>query len=425
MDAVEHGKQDDPIEETSRSENESENVSTSNAQIQERTKQTADTSLGSRVAKVLSKCKEIKGIALASLGSRVAKVLSMCKEIMGIALAKIYEVSVGGKPSDDLMKVAANFIATIDDGGIQESFKLAVDVLTHPEKNRNFEEISDGDGPKFGKKDTVHKIKAGLEKLDEMSGTGVDNAREVLTAAKKIVQLKLKIAMVEKAVGYATKITSIVIGIVGVVGSYGASLVPTIIKFVTSSLDSINGIVQTTIEETHAKAMQQTGGIFDGNKTQFEALDQDARLYLGQCHGLAVDVLTHPEKSKGFKGPRGAKFGKKETKQFLGAALSKFDEQIKGVTDPNAQEGLAKVKQDIQTAHDIVSSKLNRARVIKGLKISGAIFATIASIAACVATFGIAAPAIPAAIIVVIGALGAAVRDGKLVYELWENRHKH
>jgi hypothetical protein len=387
-------KQDDTTGEISRFENELENVSTSNARIQERTKQTADTTLGSYVAKVLSKCKEIKGIAL----------------------AKIYEVSIGGKPSDDLMKVAANFIATIDDGGIQESFKLAVDILAHLEKNGNYQATSDGGGQTFGKKDTLCRLTAGLEKLEEMSGPEVDNAREVLTAAKEIVQLKLKIAMVEKAVGYATKITSIVIGIVGVVGSCGASLV--IVKAVASIIDSSIGLSLTAIGKTSAPVLR-------GNKTQFKALDQDARLYLGRCHGLAVDALTHPGKSKGFKGPRGAKFSKKEAKQFLGAALSKFNEQIKGVTDPNAQEGLAKVKQDIKAAYDIVSSKLDKASIIKVLKIFGAVFATSASVAACMAAFGTAVPAIPALISAGIGALKTAVRDGKLVHELWKNRHEH
>jgi hypothetical protein len=416
------GKQGDTIGEISRPGNEFGNVSTSNARIQEKTKQTADTTLDSRVAQTLSKGEEITQRVSLFANAAGAFVEKDWGNLAAAGVSFLNEVfskaSIGGKSDDDLGQAVANLKAAIPDSGIQEGLELAVDVLMHPEKNRDYQATSDEDGPKFGKKETLHKIKAELKKLNRMSGPEVNRAKEILTAAKEAVHLKLKMARGAKAAGYAASAASIAVGVAGAVGSCGASLVPAIVDVVASSLDSASEIAQTAIEKTHARAMQQTGGILDGNQTQFKALDPDARLYLGRSHGLAVDVLTHPEKSKGFEGPGGAKFGKKETKRFLGATLSKFDERTKGVTDVSARQELTKVKQDIKKAYDIVSSKLNNARVVKGLKIAGVGFAVTASVVACVATFGAAAPAIPAAIGAGIGALGTAIRCGKIAHEL-------
>jgi hypothetical protein len=388
---------------------------------------------------VVSKGEEIKGIVFPFATACDAFVkkdwvqfaASSISFIDGV-LVKASKTSIGRKPGDDIGKAVDSFIATIDDKGIQESVRLAVDVLTHPEKHRNFEETSDGDGPKFGKKDTLRKIKAGLEKLDGMSGPEVDGARAILTAAKQVVHLKLNRARVAKTIGCVSKAVSIAVGVTTAVGSCGASLVPTAVKVAVSSLDSVSGIAQAAIGKTYEREMQQTEGILDGDRAQLEArgirLAPDALLSLRECNGLAIDVLTHPEKSTDFEAPEDTNFGtfgKKDTRQFLHTALDRFDEWTQDVTDPDVQKELAKVRQDIQTAHDVVSSKLNKARAIKGLKISGAVLATTASVIACVATFGAAAPAIPVAISAGVGALGTVVRDGKVAYELLSSKHKH
>ncbi|MDR2602966.1 MAG: hypothetical protein LBC11_00180 [Puniceicoccales bacterium] len=435
-------EQGDIIEGMSGAGNEFGITGTSNARFQDQIEQMPNTTLSSRL---ISKGKEIyktKGKEICKIAYPIYKAGDALRKkdwvklaasgvsfIYGV-LSKASTTSIGKKPGDDLGQVVDNFVAEIDDRGIQESVKIAVDVLTHPEKHRDFEEVSGGDGPKFGKKDTLRKIKSALEELNGMSGPTVDSGKAILTAAKKLVHLKLKLARAAKAAKYAAMTASIAVsasGIAGAVVTGGASLVPTVVKFAASGLNSACNVARTAIEEMHAGMTQQTGGggFLYGDEAQLEArgikLTPDALRSLRECNGLAIDVLTHPEKNRNFEGPGDTNFGKKDTKRILRTALKKFDEWTQDVTDPNAQEELTKLRQDILTALAIVSSKLNKARGMNVLKISGAILGTAVAGAACALTGGAALPIVGA----VLGAVGAVVKDGTLIHELWKNRKKH
>jgi hypothetical protein len=409
-------------------------------QLQEPTRKMTDTSLGNRATKVLDVAATVgergsfyvdRGAlgTLAALDGNLAQLSALCCSLVldtvGLGLSKV--------PVEDLNHVGENFVNTIDDKELQECVRLAIDVLTHPEKNRDFGVTNDGNGPKFGKKDTLRKIKARLKQLNSMSLDGdtdlklKKNTEKILVAAQSIVHLKLKIAKGAKISGIAANVASIAANITGVIGTSGASLVPWVVNVVASNLSSASSIVQATMGKTCAGMMQQTKGILSGDSNQLEdhgiILTPDALMSLRQCNRLAIDVLTHPEKNRDFEGPGGANFGKKDTKKFLQIALDKFDTFTRDVTDAGGKQELAKIKQDIQTAYDIVSSKLNKAKVTKGLKISGAVFATAASIAAAVATFGAGAIAIPTVISTVVGALGTTIGNVQLAHELLQNKH--
>jgi hypothetical protein len=410
---------------------EAEIVGTSKPQIQEKTNKAADSALVDHSAKVThvdanaaDKFNKIRGIISPVIDWRDAflkKDWLRLSEAGTAFISAILPKSLDGKSSDDIRQAAANFIGKIDNGEIREAVGLAIDVLTHPEKNGDFEEINGASGLKFGKKRTLHAIKAALEQLSAMEGLEADSAKEILTAAKKVVRLKLNMARGVKAAGCVAKAVSITADVVASIGSCGTGSVPVAVKCIASSLDSTSAVGQMAMGKSSKREIQQTEGRF--NTLQAKGIEPDAFVSIGRCNELAVDVLKHPEKNRDFEITGGVKFGKKDTKQFLHEVLDKFDGWTANVVDQDSQEELGKVKQDIQTAHDIVSSKLNKARAIKSLKISGAILGTTASIAACVATFGAAAPAIPAAISVGIGALGTAIRDIKLARELVENKH--
>jgi hypothetical protein len=319
------------------------------------------------------------------------------------------------KPSGNLSQDIADFKAAIGDklgdGETWEALGLAIDVLTHPEEKGNYRATSDGSAPRFGKKETLRKIKAELEKLKGMSGPEVEATRELLIAGKGIVHFKLKQARVEKAAKAVAKTVSLTTGVIAAVNSCGASLVPVAVKAVASSLDTAIGLGQMGVEE-----MGRTGVILPTGNEKFFKRVVDSSQVLREGYDVVVDILSHPKKNKGFGGKQ---VGKKEAKQMLKNTLNEIDELIRTETDPRVRTELMKLRQYFQKSHDVVSTKLNKARAKKCTKITGSLVATAAATAACVATFGAATPiAVSAAINTVMLCLGVTYRDAKLIYEL-------
>jgi CHASE2 domain-containing sensor protein len=79
---------------------------------------------------------------------------------------------------------------------------------------------------------------------------------------------------------------------------------------------------------------------------------------------------------------------------------------------------LNKTRQNIKTAHDTVSSKLNKARTKKVLKIGGAFLATTAAVATGVVTFGAGTVAVIPVITTLLGLLGTIINDVKVAREI-------
>ncbi|MDR0693557.1 MAG: hypothetical protein LBF49_03250 [Puniceicoccales bacterium] len=410
-------------------------VSTSNVRLQGQQTGTADTTLSDRSASVIEVLDTVDaaGGRVSSYTDTVAWMVqsfidgnwaqfsaleaTMFLNTMGAAMFLDPATLETAKLSPEHVQQAIeNITRTIEDEEVLECVTLAMDVVTHPEKNGDFDVTTDGSGPKLGKKDALRRLKTGLKKLNSMDDQGdqgaIGKAKELITIAQNIAQKKLNVARGAKICGVAANIASIAANIAGVIGTSGASLIPCVINVATANLASVGNIAQAAIGKTYAETIL-------GSKVKLVGFDP----YLEECYGLAIDVLTHPEKSRDFEGPGGAKLGKKETKRLLKETLGRVDRVMQEVT-PGTQAKLAKVRQDIQTAHDVVSSKLNKAIATKGLKIGGAILATAASIAACVATFGTAAPiAIPAAISASVGLLGTGISDVKLLREMLQNKH--
>jgi hypothetical protein len=54
--------------------------------------------------------------------------------------------------SEHVQQAIENITQRIEDEEVLKCVTLAMDVITHPEKNRDFDVTTDGSGPKLGKK---------------------------------------------------------------------------------------------------------------------------------------------------------------------------------------------------------------------------------------------------------------------------------
>ncbi|MDR2603637.1 MAG: hypothetical protein LBC11_03730 [Puniceicoccales bacterium] len=417
------------------------NASTRGVQL-EKQKETADTTLSDRSASILDSAGTI-GEKVSSYTDKVSwMVQSFIDEnwaqFSALGAAVLLETTAlvaeklspkGTKLSPESIQQAIENIAkTIEDREVVKYITLAIDVISHPEKNRDFDVTSDGSGAKLGKKDTLRQLKAGLERLNSMDDQGgqvaIREAKELITTAINVVQKKLNVSRRVKALDVAANMASIAANIAGVIGTSGASLAPWLVNVATANLASVGSIAQKVMGKTYAAE----GEIFGGDVDQLSAdgiLSDNILATLKRCNALAIDVLTHPEKNRDFEDQEGVKLGKKETKRLLRMALHELDRMIaQNVTDPTAQAKLENIRQGIKTAYGIVGSKLRKARVTKGLKISGAVLATAAAVAAGVATFGVGTIAVLPAISASAGFLGTIISDAKLAREMLQSKHQ-
>ncbi|MDR2721164.1 MAG: hypothetical protein LBB15_02655 [Puniceicoccales bacterium] len=126
---------------------------------------------------------------------------------------------------------------------------------------------------------------------------------------------------------------------------------------------------------------------------------------------LATDILSHPEKTKGF-GYGNKSLGKKASKDKLFRALKKLENEI---TQEN-RHNLNPIKNLMEQAHKDVSKKLNASRVKKAVTIGIPVVSGIASIVATAATLGAgAAITVPVAIAAGAAIAGAAADSGKSI----------
>ena len=128
---------------------------------------------------------------------------------------------------------------------------------------------------------------------------------------------------------------------------------------------------------------------------------------------LAIDILGHPKRTKGFRyGNRS--LGKKASGVRLSQALEKFEGQI----TPENRHNLNPIKNLIEQALEDVNKKRHRAIAAKVAKIGVPLVAGVASVAATVATLGASGPiTIPAAIAAGAAIIGAVTDSGKSVAE--------
>jgi hypothetical protein len=74
-------------------------------------------------------------------------------------------VSIPEKLStDNIQEVRENITQTSAHKEVLKCVSLAMDVVAHPANNRDFGVIGDDSGPKFGKRDTFHRLESGLKK---------------------------------------------------------------------------------------------------------------------------------------------------------------------------------------------------------------------------------------------------------------------
>ncbi|MDR2603634.1 MAG: hypothetical protein LBC11_03705 [Puniceicoccales bacterium] len=394
------------------------NVSTSDARLQEQKNVITNTTLADRGATVLKVAGTIGGYADAFTWMGQSAIDGIWAQFSSLATSKFLNtvaLALGTGTAKltlkDVQQAVGNIVGSMENGEVQKGVALAGDVLMHPEKNRDFE---DGTGAKFGKKDTLRQMEVALKKLDSMGDQGdsvaIGQAKELLTVAKNIAQKQLNVARAAKACRVAASTASMAANVAGVIGTGGASLIPWVINVATANIASAADIAQEMVGKTHAAKE-----VFAVNMNHLSSFSPDVCTTIEGYHTLAMDVLTHPEKNRDFEDGTGAKFGKKETKQILGRGLKDLASLIRDTTDSDAQGELGKVQQNVKTAHGKVSSKLRKARVVKGAKITSAVFGTAAVVAAGVATFGFGTIAILPAISVGIGVLGTTINNANLV----------
>jgi hypothetical protein len=248
-----------------------------------------------------------------------------------------------------IQQATENITRTIEDEEVLKCVPLAMDVVSHPGKNRECSVTDNDDGPKLGKEDTLRQLKAGLEKRNSMGDQGdqiaIGKAKELIKIAINIIAQNLDASRGGRALGVAANVASIAANIAGVMGISGASLIPWLINVTTANLASASNIAQEMVRKIYAIE----GEIFGGKVV---------------------------------------KLGKKETKRLLWEALRKLDGFIQNETDLDQESEFRKIQQNIKKASIVVGSKLSKARTIKGFKIAGAVLATAAAIAAGGATFG-------------------------------------
>jgi hypothetical protein len=142
---------------------------------------------------------------------------------------------------------------------------LALDVLKHPEKVRDFcfrDKL-------LGKKGAKHILKAALEKFPDLTN-GVNDQRALgelgevkkdLEAALRIVSKKLKTAKIKKGVGIAASTLALTAAIAGTVATFGCGspiTIPAAIATATSLLSATIGAAKTAvkIEQSIAKEIE-------------------------------------------------------------------------------------------------------------------------------------------------------------------------
>jgi hypothetical protein len=309
---------------------------------------------------------------------------------------------------------------------VEKMGHLALDILENPEKTKGF---VDGEGSSLGKKAARNQLKECLKKLkpllekDNLPTEVKESLRQFsagVKTASKAVGRNLNRARGAKTLNYTVDALSAAATIMGCVTTAGVTLIPELIRTTADVLGSINDIAMSELEshENIRSIVEQPDGALD---TPIVGLNVSAQSTIKNSNDLALDVLKHPKKSRGFVDGEGNILGKKATQDQLKRCLDNFDflTGSKGSKiSPEDMGRLDLIRQDIRAAYRAVSRKLNKARAIKTAKIGGATLAIVASAGATLVTFGAGAPAAASVICTACGIVGTTIGTIKTGHEL-------
>jgi enamine deaminase RidA (YjgF/YER057c/UK114 family) len=169
-------------------------------------------------------------------------------------------------------------------------------------------------------------------------------------------------------------------------GTVLASGICTLAEIIVDGAAEISSVDEDVINQFEAA--------FDNLDLQAMGLSREDQTDILKMKTLALDVLRHPEKSRGFVDDEGGSFGKKDTRNQLSKYSKKFSHLLKKGSIPaegsEDSEKFNSILTGVGTAIKIVSGKLNKARSKKALSYTAKSLYTAATIAGCAATSGVA-----------------------------------
>ncbi|MDR1255639.1 MAG: hypothetical protein LBJ94_01780 [Puniceicoccales bacterium] len=315
---------------------------------------------------------------------------------------------------------SANFEGAKD---VKRANDLALQILEKPNKMESFSyKDKSGKTLTLGKKESLKRLEQGLKALESLMNdqsltpeqkAELNLVKQDMGKAVGVISHNLLKARLKKGMRCGAATLSVVTTILQSLTTCGMSLAPMLLDKGVKVLGTVidGAILEAKNKSASGTVIHQELGedgktILDG--TQEELADRGIEAHqlgiLRSYNSLALDVLKNPGLRKGFRaGVDGKPLGKKEAKKQLGKVLSQFDHLIAGKS-PQGEADVNSIRQDLQSAVDVLAQKLSKAHKLKVAKVASATIALVAAVAIGVATFG--------AGVVTIGAVLALLNAG-------------